>query len=309
MFITVGICTYNRAESLRRTLDSLLVMDSPADLGWEVLIINNNSADHTDQVISEYRKQLPVRREFESRPGKSNALNRAIDAARGEYILWTDDDVVVDPGWLQAYVNAFRRWPQASVFGGRIKARYETPVPKWVTESEALLGGPYAIRDFGEEVQPLSLAAVDNLPYGANWAIRAIEQRSFRYNPDLGPVPGRIRVQEEYDVICRVLQCGSTGYWLPDAKVEHCIGRDRQTVGYILKYYAGLGETHGREHRATSVTNPLLLGIPRWVWSSLLKRFLSYQWHRFVSPSPVWVAQLQRYGHIKGIFRYWALKM
>src|SRR6266480_4427705 len=148
MLVTVGICTYNRAESLRRTLDSLAALEVPDDVACEVLIVNNNSTDHTDEVIAEYRDRLPVRREFEPQPGKSNALNRAIDAAGGEYILWTDDDVVVDPSWLTAYVEAFRRWPEAAVFGGRIIPRYEPPAAKWVVDSEDGLFGVYAIRDF-----------------------------------------------------------------------------------------------------------------------------------------------------------------
>jgi glycosyltransferase involved in cell wall biosynthesis len=79
-----------------------------------------------------------------------NALNRAIDIARKDYIVWIDDDVLVDPGLLTAYAAAFQRWPEAAVFGGRIKPKYEAPVEKWVLESEAVLGGPYAIRDFGD---------------------------------------------------------------------------------------------------------------------------------------------------------------
>src|ERR1700749_4624022 len=109
MFITVGICTFNRAESLRRTLDSLVAMEVPQDVAWEVVIVNNNSTDHTEEVIDAFRDRLSVRREFEPRPGKSNALNRAIDAAEGDYILWTDDDVVVDAGWGRAYVEGFMR--------------------------------------------------------------------------------------------------------------------------------------------------------------------------------------------------------
>ena len=136
MFITIAICTFNRAESLRRTLDSLVAMRVPSDLSWEIVIVNNNSTDHTDEVISEYVGRLPVRWEFEPRPGKSNARNRAIDVAKGEYIVWTDDDVVVDTGWLTAYVEAFRRWPEAAVFGGRIMPRYEAPVAKWVGKAK-----------------------------------------------------------------------------------------------------------------------------------------------------------------------------
>jgi glucosyl-dolichyl phosphate glucuronosyltransferase len=191
MFVTIAICTFNRAESLRRTLDSLEGMQVPRDLSWELLIVNNDSTDHTCDVISEYVGRLPVRLEFEARPGKSNALNRAIDVAKGDYIVWIDDDVLVDANLLTAYVEAFRRWPEAAVFGGRIKPRYETPVEKWVIESEAVLGGPYAIRDFGDQVRPLSVDDEDHFPYGANWATRTIEQRAFRYDPELGPVPNR----------------------------------------------------------------------------------------------------------------------
>jgi glycosyltransferase involved in cell wall biosynthesis len=157
MYITVGICTFNRAESLRRTLDSLAAMEVPKDLAWEVLIVNNKCTDHTEDVISEYVERLPVRREFEPRPGKSNALNRAIDTAKGEYIRWTDDDVVVDVGWLRAYMEAFRRWPDTAIFGGRIIPRFEPPEARWVVESISVLEGPYAIRDFGNDVQPLRL--------------------------------------------------------------------------------------------------------------------------------------------------------
>src|SRR5882762_10192174 len=146
MFITIAICTFNRAESLRRSLDSLVAMRMPHDLAWELIIVNNNSTDHTDYVINEYLDHLPLRPESEPQPGQSNARNRAIDAAKGDYIVWTDDDVVVDAGWLTAYVEAFRRWPEVAVFGGRITPRYEAPVEKWVMESEAVLGGPYAIR-------------------------------------------------------------------------------------------------------------------------------------------------------------------
>ena len=130
---------------MRRTLNSLVGMRVPGDIAWEVVIVNNNSTDHTDNVIYEYVERLPVRREFEPRTGKSNALNRAIDVAKGEYILWTDDDVVVDAGWLTAYVEAFRRWPDAAVFGGRIRPRYDPPAAKWIMQSEAVLVGPYAI--------------------------------------------------------------------------------------------------------------------------------------------------------------------
>jgi glycosyltransferase involved in cell wall biosynthesis len=294
MFITVAICTFNRAESLRRTLDSLTAMAVPSDLTWELVIVNNNSTDHTDDITAAFRKRLPLRLENEPQPGHSNARNRAIDAARGEYIVWTDDDVVVDPGWLAAYADAFRRWPEAAVFGGRITPRYEPPVPKWIRETENLLKGPYAVREFGDDVQLLSIFE-DRLPFGANFAVRATEQRAFRYDPNLGLTPNRRRLGDETDVITQLLESGGTGYWLPNAMVEHCIGRERQRVRYVANFYAGLGETEA--YRSAAKT------APRKVWP--LKRWLRYRFHRLVSPAPVWVTYLQRYAHARGMFVYW----
>lgn len=305
MFITVAICTFNRAESLRRTLASLVAMRVPSDVVWEILIINNNSTDHTDGVISEYIRYLPVRREFEPRAGKSNALNRAIDAAKGDYIVWTDDDVVVDAGWLAAYVEAFRRWPEAAVFGGRITPRYEAPVERWVIESESVLFGPYAIRDFGDRVHPLSADDEDHFPYGANLAIRATEQQAFRYDTQLGPVPNRIRNGEEIDVIHQLLRSGATGYWIPGAMVEHCIGRDRQTVRYVAAFYESWGATLAFRTAAVTAAGPFWFGVPRKIWPRLLVLGVLYRFCRLVSPAPVWVKYLRSYSRDKGICRYW----
>jgi glycosyltransferase involved in cell wall biosynthesis len=305
VFVTVAICTFNRAESLRRTLDSLVAMRIPSDIAWELVVVNNNCADHTDNVIAEYVGRLPVRREFESRSGKSNALNRAIDVARGDYILWTDDDVLVDAGWLTAYVEAFRRWPQAAVFGGRITPRYEAPAVKWVIRSEALLEGPYAIRDFGDQVRSLSATDEDHFPWGANWAMRTPEQRAFRYDPDLGPVPNRIRNQEEVELIKRVLNSGATGYWIPGARVEHCIGRERQTVRYIAAYYESWGETSAFRNAAATAGGPFWFGVPRRIWPRLLVWGALYRLCRFISPAPIWVRYLEAFSWNKGIRRYW----
>jgi glucosyl-dolichyl phosphate glucuronosyltransferase len=308
MLTTIAICTFNRAESLRRTLDSLVAMRIPHDLAWELIIVNNNSTDHTDYVINEYLERLPLRPESEPQPGLSNARNRAIDAAKGDYIVWTDDDVVVDAGWLTAYVEAFRRWPEAAVFGGRITPRYEAPVEKWVIESEAVLEGPYAIRDFGDHVHPLSADDEDHFPFGANYAIRALEQRGFRYDPKLGPAPNSIGNQDETDVIHRLLGSGATGYWIPEAMVEHCIGRDRQTVRYIAAYYEAWGETLAFRNAAAIGAAPFSFGIPRNIWPRLLVWGVLYRFCRFVSPAPVWVKYLEAYSWNKGMRRYWLRK-
>jgi glucosyl-dolichyl phosphate glucuronosyltransferase len=110
MLITVAICTLNRAESLRRTLESLAAMRVPGELDWELVIINNGCTDHTDDVIKTFAGRLPIQREFEPQHGHSRARNHAVDIAKGDYIVWTDDDVIVDPRDLVGADTAQTNW-------------------------------------------------------------------------------------------------------------------------------------------------------------------------------------------------------
>ena len=303
MFVSIAICTLNRAESLRRNLDSLVAMRVPQDLQWEVVVVNNGCTDHTDEVIASYAARLPIRGEYEPQRGISRARNRAVDAAKGEYIVWTDDDTVVDPDWLAAYAEAFRRWPKSAVFGGPIIPRYESPVAEWLQACEHLLRDVYAVRDFGNA--PIRISRKEGpAPFGANFAVRAAEQRSVRYDPGFGMAPGRYRLGEETAVIIGIFATGASGYWIPDARVEHCIARQRQTTAYIARYFAAQGETVALLQRRRE-TGPRLLGVPRWMWRRVAENWVSYRIHRLISPAPVWMVHLRDYGFAKGQFRYW----
>ena len=239
MLITIAICTRNRAESLRRTLGSLVAMRVPDDFGSsEILVINNDCTDHTDDVLDLFADRLPIRREYEPERGVARARNKAVLAAKGEFILWTDDDVIVDPGWLAAYLDAFRRYPGGAVFGGKIVERYLPPSPKWITTFEG-----FATRDFGPHEMPLS---VKTLPFTANCAINTVAHRYFPYDPMLGPGTGMLG--EETDVITRMLKAGAPGYWIPSAVVEHMIPPERQTRRAVLEHFAALGA--GEEYLA-----------------------------------------------------------
>jgi len=303
VLITVAICTRNRAESLRRTLESLAAMRVPGDVAWEVVVVNNGGTDHTDQVIAAFASRLPIRREFEPQPGLSRARNRAVDAANGDYIVWTDDDVIVDPGWLAAYAEAFRRWPEAAVFGGRITPRLEEPVPRWFLGTQALWIGMLGTRDFGDADLPLCLAG-ERLPYGPNFAIRAIEQRKYRYDTELGHAPGQGRRGEEMDVVERLLRSGASGYWVPQAKVEHCFTRGQLTTPCAARFYASIGETVAFRDRPAA-SGEFWLGAPRWLWRQMIEQWLRYRVHRWISPPSVWARHLVSYAMTWGTIRYW----
>ena len=118
--ISVCICTYNRSESLRRTSKSLAEQDHLDKGEVEVLIVDNNCIDDTREVVEAFRKALPIRRVTENQQGLARARNRAVKEFRGDVLLFTDDDIRFGPDWLAAYRDAFRRFPDADYFGGRI---------------------------------------------------------------------------------------------------------------------------------------------------------------------------------------------
>ena len=75
----------------------------PESLGWEVLVVDNNSDDQTRNVVDEYCTEFPGRFRylFESQPGKSHALNSGIEAARGQLLAFMDDDDIYTPSAIQ----------------------------------------------------------------------------------------------------------------------------------------------------------------------------------------------------------------
>lgn len=262
----------------------------PPQIEWELLVINNNSTDNTDEVIASFSQLLPIVRIFEASPGLSHARNAAVARASGEYIVWTDDDVFVDEGWLSAYIRAFQAYPHASIFGGPIAPCFEGSPPAWLMRAWPSLMNAYATRDLGVKIIPLSRDG-NHLPYGANFAIKMSEQAQRRYDPRLGVRPGHTLLGEETQLIVSILAAGGHGWWVPDAAVRHWIPRSRQTLKYVRNYYQALGLTRSTKLAALP-SEYKLFGKPLWLWRMALNAQLVYRLRRpFVGPE-IWVLDM-----------------
>jgi hypothetical protein len=287
--VTVAICTWNRCALLRQTLERMVQMTAPLGIGWELLVVNNNSTDDTDAVIAEFATRLPIRRLFEPAPGLSNARNRAVAEATGEYMVWTDDDVLVEPEWLVEYCAGFVRHPRGTVFGGPVKPWFPNTPPAWLVEGWSRVFAAYACIDHGGDERQLDDRKV---PFGANMAMRMDHQRAQRYDPSLGVRPGSRMGGEEIDVIRRSLAAGGESWWLPAARVQHYIPEQRQSLEYLRRYFFSDGEYLGRFESGTLEHFPRLFGRPRWLLRSALEAELRYQLHRRTRPAAEWMADL-----------------
>lgn len=299
--ITVAICTHDRAGLLEQTLGSLTDLEVPDDVSWEVLVVANACSDRTPRVLDSFRHRLPLRDVEEPRRGHSHARNRAVDAAEGDYLIWTDDDVRVDPGWVGAYARAFRRWPEAAFYGGPIRPVFQGVPPRWLTEafeSFEEIRAAYASRDLGSE--PVAIETMDDLPYGANMALPLEIQVRERYDPRLGRSGSDLVGGDELAVLGALLDQGERGRWVPDAALEHLVPEDRQSADYLRRYFRDQGRV--AEPLPEDMPVPELFGRPRWALRALVVEGVSYGLKRLTGSPPDWIPHL-----IESSFAYGAL--
>ena len=287
MNLSVIICTYNRAESLRRTLQSCCDLVIPEGVKWELLIVDNNSSDHTKQACEPFTGKLPLCYIFEPQQGLSNARNRGVREAKGELILFTDDDVDVDSQWLASLVGAARRELRADFFGGKILPQWETQPPSWVDENASLLAG--ITMHFDKGVQSRYLDSHESLFFGANMAFRRKLFDDLQpFDPKLGYNGKDLTPHEETVFMRRLLQQGHRGYYVATAIVHHLNPNNRATETFVRRWHKGSGTTEVRRSGLGNMTHAWF-GTPRHLWRRLVETAGRYALTRYTRPSGVWL--------------------
>lgn len=114
--VTVAVCTRDRPDDLKLCLDALRQLDYPH---LDIVIVDNAPATQaTANLVRTYYPEMRYVRE--PRPGLNWARNRAILAARGEIVAYTDDDVIVDAGWVRALARVFATNPGVMAVTGLV---------------------------------------------------------------------------------------------------------------------------------------------------------------------------------------------
>jgi glucosyl-dolichyl phosphate glucuronosyltransferase len=279
---SVLIATFNRAALLDETLAFLATMRTAPDIRWEVLIADNNSTDDTRAVVERHQHTFPValRYLFEPKQGRSSALNAAIAAAHGRVLAFTDDDVRVADGWLDAAHQALNTGDaRIGYAGGPVRPIWGTTPPAWLDLTRGDLWGTIAIQDHGTAEVGYEVAG--RIPLGANMAVRReVCERVGGFRPDLGRANGRFVLgQEVPEWLLRVRQAGFVGMYVPRMEVHHHVPAGRLTKKYFRRWWTGKGVSRAMLERMQPVTDlgldlrtvPHVLGVPRYMYGSLLR--------------------------------------
>lgn len=263
MKINVAICTWNRAESLRSSLKGLRRQRSWD--GIHVLVVNNNSTDTTSEVIAEFSDGMPVRELRETKQGLSHARNCALESSLdADYLIYTDDDVEVCEGWLSAYCEAFRAFPDAGFFAGPIDAGFCTELPKWIHDNLSKLAGSYGAVDLGGALRIMSASDVSQAPHGGNMAFNMKQIGSQRFDSCLGRTSEQMLLGEETAFVRGMMASGAAGVWIPEARLTHLIPAEHVSAAYVWKRFEGGGRSVARVDGLSS--GPYWWGAPRYCW-------------------------------------------
>lgn len=295
MNVTVAICTWNRCRLLDLTLASLNRVRTESIDNWQILLVDNGSQDATSSVVKSHASKLPLRYLRQPVQGHARSRNFAIQHATGDLMIWTDDDVQVDPGWLAAYVSAAHRHPQATFFGGPIEPQFEGARPEWLAETWTKCRAAFAARDQGAKELTIPPAL---FPFGANFAVRMNTQKEFLFDTSLGRSARSMLGEDEIDLLQRLVEAGHQGVWLPLAQLRHLIPAERATPEYVGRYFVGQGMANVIKNRPTLDSRFHALRV------AVLNR-LCYWLKKNRKSADEWVSHLIRSSIAWGEFRSW----
>jgi glycosyltransferase involved in cell wall biosynthesis len=279
-FVSIVVATHNRRALLAQTLHGLARQRWPADR-LEILVADNGSTDGTREVVARAATRLrqpsggltpahgaPVRYLWVEPPGKSHAVNAALQVTRGDIVAFTDDDVQPDPDWISALVGALED-THADFVAGRIRPLWAIEPPRWMSPS---LYGVLAIPDNGPARLSITADTPGRvMPIGANMAVRAsVIARLGGWRTDLGKLAGSLRTGEDHEFFLRLLRAGCRGVYEPSAVVGHLVPAARLERGYVRRWLHQNGRDVARIERAYPPSVPCLWGAPRYLWRQLI---------------------------------------
>lgn len=219
-------------------LASLLTQTYP-DSQFEVIVVDNGSSDDTQAVCSNYAEKITnFRTIYAPAPGLHVGRHTGLYAAKGDILVYADDDIVALPTWLEGIYESFLNRPEVALVGGKNNPDFETPPPLWVKQLWSEHNGQrscalFSIVDLGDDILEVSPFVV----WGCNFSIRkSVLLRIGGFNPDGMPKDWMQYRGDGESAVCRgVLSLGYKTLYNPKASVNHFVSTQRMTFDYLYE--------------------------------------------------------------------------
>ena len=285
--VSIIICTCNRAEDLRQTLEAIGCLPVPKGYECDLTVVDNASTDNTAQVVQSFvLPNMPLRYLSEPRPGKCRAYNAGIAATSGEILLFTDDDVRPPAGWIAGLCGPIASGEADAVAGGVTLASHLAR--PWIKMEHALW---LASTDYAPAGYQLPLL-------GASMAFsRRVLERVPRFDEEIGP--GGRGIGEDSLFSSQLEKAGYRFGMALDTVAEHHLSESRLS----RRSFAALAEKRG-ESNAYLVRHwlhsdpPRLFGTLARAWAALWVRRVLHLPEWLLSPTPpAWELRLLETWH------------
>ena len=246
MKISIIIPTAGRPVAIKNAINSLLLQELEK-YDAEILVIDNNTQDELADDLYSYCVPLKGKLRYirEPSPGLGAARHKGVQEAKGDILVFIDDDVEVCVGWIKAINNAFKD-PKVGMVGGPSIPKFTSSIPAWFWSflSETPYGGWknswLSLLDIGETVKGIN----PNYIWGLNFSIRRELLISCDgFHPDLVPAKlQRWQGDGETGLTMKVEEKGFRADYIQEAMLFHLCGSDRLTTDYFEKraFYQGV---------------------------------------------------------------------
>ena len=256
--LTLIICTYNRASLLTYCLRALVEQDHIPE-PWELLIVDNNSNDDTQQIVEDFFAQHPYlagRCITESRQGLSHARNRGYQEAQSDWVLYLDDDAKARPDFLRRALWLVEQAP-FQVVGGVYLPWYHFGRPHWYQDRYATNKLPYQTLT----VPPSNYVATGGVML---WQTTLLHELGG-FDPRVGMVGTTLAYGEETYLQAKARKRGIAVAYDPDLVIYHVVMEQKLHLDYFFRSYfaAGRDAVLGGQLSTDSSTiaSQLLLGV------------------------------------------------
>lgn len=235
--MSVIIPTINRSSLLEKTLDSI-TRQTLANKHYEVIVVDNGSIDSTANVCERYMSKLPgFRRIFDSRPGLHVGRHIGLNNAKGNILVYGDDDIEAFPTWLEGIYESFLE-PEIVLVGGKIIPKYETVPPQfltdlWTNNGQGKMLSWLSLLNCGDKVRTIS----PYLVWGCNFSIRKnVLLEIGGFHPDGMPQELiKYRGDGETTISREIERLGYKVIYNPMASVHHWVPKERMTEEYFKR--------------------------------------------------------------------------
>jgi glycosyltransferase involved in cell wall biosynthesis len=255
--LSIVLCTYNNSASLALTLQEIVSCTIPTNWSIELLCIDNNSPDSTQQIIRDVKNDsgIEIRPFFEEKQGLSHARNLGLSNSVGDYVLFTDDDAKIPKNWLISYCDKIDELAPDCLYS-QISIIWDQPKPWWYIDQYRPF---FVYLNYGNET--LEISDFEHEFFGKNFCVRRDLLNEFGgFDPSLGRCGEKLIAGEETLIYKRLIKSNKKVIYFPEAAVGHRLKPREYELANIKKMYSD--SAYSLFHISKMTSSKKIMGRP-----------------------------------------------